>query len=177
MSRIGKNLISLTSGVEVKLEGSVFTCKGPRGILSLNLSPLVAVEISEKTISILPKDKSAAAAAMWGTTRALISNLTIGVTAGFKKTLNLVGVGYKAAVNGNTIELSLGHSHQINHVLGSGVSAVAVSPTQLVLEGNDKQAVGQQAAVIRAYRPPEPYKGKGVRYADEKIILKETKKK
>ncbi len=183
MSRVGKAPISLPKGVEVKLEGGVLTVKGSLSTLTLVVHPQVKANVTTDSITFEPADESREAGALHGTMRALVANMVKGVSAGFERKLNLVGVGYRVSAGGkdadgkDTIKLQLGFSHDVIYSLPAGVKAETPTQTELVIKGSDKQSVGQVAAEIRAYRPPEPYKGKGVRYADEKVILKETKKK
>lgn len=177
MSRVGKSSVLLLDGVKAEVNGKNLTVIGGRGTLSMEINPLVSLEVTDGQITVRPADESIEARAMWGTTRALTKNMVHGVSRGWTKTLTLVGVGYRAAIKGDNIELSLGFSHPVIHSLPNGVKATMSNPNQIVLEGNDKQSVGEQAAKIRAYRPPDSYKGKGVRYIDEKVVLKETKKK
>lgn len=177
MSRVGKNSVLLSDGVKVQQKDKMLTLTGSKGSLSMEINPLVSVEVADGQVAFHPNDESVQARAMWGTTRALVKNMVHGVSLGWAKTLTLVGVGYRAVVKGSSIELSLGFSHPVIHHLPDGVKASMPNQNQIVLEGIDKQSVGEQAAKIRAYRPPDSYKGKGVRYLDEKVILKETKKK
>ncbi len=175
MSRIAKKLIEIPRGVDVKLEGQRFTAKGPGGELSLDIHEDVVVEQQDEGIQVsLEKSKSIA---MAGTMRALINNLVNGVNSGFERKLELIGVGYRAQAKGKTLNLNLGFSHPIDYAVPEGVKIETPSQTEVVVKGADKQKVGQVAAEIRAYRPPEPYKGKGVKYADERIVRKEAKKK
>jgi large subunit ribosomal protein L6 len=161
----------------VTLAATEITVKGPLGTLKQAASSLVNVKKDGDKLVIEAANDSQAANAMSGTMRALLANMVKGVEKGFERKLNLVGVGYKAAVQGNKLNLALGYSHPVVHDLPEGVKAVTPTPTEIILTGVDKQKVGQVAAVVRSYRPPEPYKGKGVRYAEEVIVLKETKKK
>ena len=177
MSRIAKNPVVIAKGVDCKLTETTISMKGPKGELSLVLSPLVNVKQDGDQITFEPVDASRAANAASGTMRALINDMNKGVSVGFEKKLTLVGVGYRAQASGDTLNLSLGFSHPVVHKLPEGVKAEPPSQTEILIKGADKQKVGQTAAVIRGYRPPEPYKGKGVRYADEVVIIKETKKK
>lgn len=177
MSRVGKSPITIPDGVKVRLEDGEIVVTGKGGELRQILNPLITVELKDGVLSVAPVGDSTEANAMSGTFRALIANMVIGVSKGFERKLQLVGVGYRAQSQGSTLTLSLGFSHPVIHVLPEGVTADMPSQTEIVVKGADKQKVGQQAAKIRAYRPPEPYKGKGVRYADEKVIIKETKKK
>ncbi len=175
MSRIGNNPIPIPPKVEVTIGNGQITVKGPRGSLSRELDGRVSVERSGETL--VCKAASTSANAMHGTVRALVAGMIKGVTDGFEKRLTLVGVGYRAQAQGDKVNLSLGFSHPIVHALPAGVKAETPVQTEIIVRGIDKQQVGQVAAEIRAYRPPEPYKGKGVRYADERVVLKETKKK
>ena len=177
MSRVAKNPVALPQGVEVNLAGAQISVKGPLGTLTLVRN--AAVDIVQEGAALQVKAVAGAvnAAALSGTTRALLANLVNGVSKGFEKKLTLVGVGYRAQAQGDTLNLSLGFSHPVAHKMPAGVKVETPSQTEIVIKGIDKQQVGQVAAEIRAYRKPEPYKGKGVRYADEVVILKETKKK
>jgi large subunit ribosomal protein L6 len=177
MSRIGKNPIVIPEKVEVSVGASELTVKGPLGTLKQRLSPDVAVKVDDGKVTFAANGNSKQANAMSGTLRALTANMVHGVKQGFEKKLTLVGVGYKAQAQGTKLNLALGFSHPIVHVLPEGVKAETPTQTEIVIKGMDRQKVGQVAAEIRAYKDPEPYKGKGVRYADEKITLKETKKK
>jgi len=177
MSRIAKAPITVPAGVEVKVNGQEITVKGGKGELVRTLNDAVVVKLEEGVLSFAPVEGAADAWAQAGTARANVNNMVVGVTEGFKKTLLLQGVGYRAQVNGQEINLTLGFSHPVVYSLPQGVSVTAPSQTELVLECADKQVVGQVAAEIRAFRPPEPYKGKGVRYADENVRRKEAKKK
>ena len=169
MSRIAKEPVIIAKGVDCKIADGVIVMKGAKGELSLKLNPLVAIKQDG--------DSSREANAASGTMRALINDMNKGVSVGFEKKLTLVGVGFRAQASGDTLNLSLGFSHPVVHKLPEGVKAETPSQTEIVIKGADKQKVGQTAAVIRGYRPPEPYKGKGVRYADEVVVIKETKKK
>ena len=177
MSRVAKNPVALPKGVDVSLAGGNVTVKGPLGSLTLNRNPAVEVVVEGEQLMVKPVAGAENANALSGTTRALLANLVNGVSKGFEKKLTLVGVGYRAAAQGDTLNLSLGFSHPVAHKMPAGVKVETPSQTEVVIKGIDKQQVGQVAAEIRAYRKPEPYKGKGVRYADEVVILKETKKK
>lgn len=177
MSRIAKNPIPLPAGVEVKIEPNMIQVKGPKVTLSQPTTDAVKVEIKDNQIHCDTTNDSHFAHAMSGTMRALINNMVIGVTKGFEKKLLLVGVGYRAQVQGNTLNLTLGYSHPIAFKVPEGITIETPSQTEIVIKGANKQQVGQVAANVRAFRKPEPYKGKGVRYADEVIVLKETKKK
>jgi large subunit ribosomal protein L6 len=177
MSRIAKSPITLPKGVEFKINGSEVTVKGGKGTLSSIINSAVEIAEKEGVISFKPKSNAVDGWAQAGTARSIINNMVIGVTEGFEKRLQLVGVGYRAQVQGNVLNLTLGFSHPVNHQLPEGVTAETPSQTEIVIKGADKQAVGQVAAEVRGYRPPEPYKGKGVKYADERILRKEAKKK
>ena len=177
MSRVGKLPIPVPQGVDVAISAHTITVKGKEGTLTRALNPLVAVAHDAGQLVFTPSDASPEANAMSGTMRALVANMVGGVTKGFEKKLTLVGVGYRAQASGDKVSLSLGFSHPVVHALPKGVKAETPVQTDIVIKGIDKQQVGQVAAEIRAYRPPEPYKGKGVRYADERVVLKETKKK
>ncbi|MCG2584875.1 50S ribosomal protein L6 [Massilia sp. TS11] len=177
MSRVAKMPIAVPAGTDVALNASSITVKGPLGSLSLPLNGLVKIDNTNNTLSFDVVDDSRESNAMSGTVRALVANMVNGVTKGFEKKLSLVGVGYKAQAQGDKLNLSLGFSHPVVHQMPEGVKCATPSPTEIVISGIDKQKVGQTAAEVRAYRAPEPYKGKGVRYADEVVKLKETKKK
>jgi large subunit ribosomal protein L6 len=176
MSRVGKSPIAL-QGAEVALSDERITVKGPLGTISQAANSLVKVVNDNGTLKIEPVDESREANAMSGTMRALIANMVNGVTKGFERKLTLVGVGYRAQAQGDKLNLSLGFSHPVVHQMPEGVKAETPTQTEIVIKGISKQQVGQVAAEVRGYRPPEPYKGKGVRYANEVVILKETKKK
>ncbi|MGD9944429.1 MAG: 50S ribosomal protein L6 [Burkholderiaceae bacterium] len=177
MSRVGKNPVAIPAGVEVTLADGSITVKGPLGTLSQRVNPLVAISKEGATLTFPPADESRDANAMSGTYRALVANMVHGVSKGFEKRLQLVGTGYRAQAQGASLNLSLGFSHPVVHALPDGVKAETPTQTEIVIKGADRQKVGQVAAEIRAYRAPEPYKGKGVRYADERVVLKEVKKK
>lgn len=177
MSRVAKSPVVLPAGVEAKVDGQQVNVKGKNGALDLTVHPSVEVTAEENVLKFAPRDGSKQANALAGTTRSLVNNMVVGVDAGFEKKLLLQGVGYRAAVKGNTVNLTLGFSHPIDYELPEGVSAAMEGQTTVVLKGADKQVIGQAAAEIRAFRPPEPYKGKGVRYADEYVRRKEAKKK
>jgi len=174
MSRVASSPIKLPSGVAISIDGSQLNVKGPKGSLDLDLHP--SVSFDENDGEYLVKPDSDANLAMAGTFRALVNNMVTGVSEGFQKKLQLVGVGYRAQVQGDTLNLSLGFSHPVEYKAPEGVTIETTSQTEIVVSGCDKQKVGQVAAEIRAYRPPEPYKGKGVRYADERVVRKEAKK-
>jgi large subunit ribosomal protein L6 len=177
MSRVGKIPVALATGVEARVHDGQIVVKGPLGTLSRPASPLVKVDVADGKVSFAATDETAAANAMSGTMRALVAGMVQGVSKGFERKLTLVGVGYRAQAQGDKLNLSLGFSHPIVHQLPAGVKAETPSQTEIVIKGADKQKVGQVAAEVRGYKPPEPYKGKGVRYADEVVVLKETKKK
>ena len=177
MSRIGKNPVNIPSGVEVNIGGDEISVKGPLGVLSQRISKLVSIRRDGETLVVETADGSAAANAMSGTLRALVGNMVKGVSSGFERKLTLVGVGYRAQAQGDKLNLSLGFSHPVVHQMPNGIKVETPQQTEVVIKGIDKQLVGQVAANVRGYRPPEPYKGKGVRYADERVALKETKKK
>lgn len=177
MSRVAKNPVPVPAGVDVQLSDGAVTIKGPQGTLSQPLTNLVKVTLAEGKLQVAAANDSRASRAMSGTTRALLANMVIGVSKGFERKLSLVGVGYRAQAQGDKLSLSLGFSHPVEHRMPPGVKVETPSQTEIVIKGADKQLVGQVAADVRAYRPPEPYKGKGVRYADEVVSLKETKKK
>lgn len=174
MSRIGKQPVAVPEKVQVSIQNGLVEVKGPKGNLSYQLTENVAVEQVEKDIVVKPVDSSNKSRALWGLTRTLINNMVVGVTDGFKKTLEFNGVGYKAAVNGDTITLNLGYSHPIDYKLPVGITA-KVTKNVIELEGCDKELVGFAAAKIRSFRPPEPYKGKGIKYSDEVILRKAGK--
>lgn len=176
MSRVGKNPIAL-DGAEVRIEDGKIVVKGALGSLEANLSNKVSIENKDGQLTVARTDETRESNALQGTTRAVVANMVLGVTKGFEKKLNLVGVGYRAKADGSNLKLELGFSHDVVYALPQGVSAETPTQTEIIIKGVDKQQVGQVAAEIRAYRPPEPYKGKGVRYAGEVVLLKETKKK
>lgn len=177
MSRVAKNPVVLPKGVEVGLAGGDISVKGPVGTLLLKGNPAVAIQQEGEAVVCKPVEGAPNANAMSGTMRALIANMVTGVSKGFEKKLTLVGVGYRAQAQGDTLNLTLGFSHPVAHKMPAGIKVETPSQTEIVIKGADKQLVGQVAAEVRAYRSPEPYKGKGVRYADEVVVLKETKKK
>lgn len=177
MSRVAKAPITLPTGVEVKIDGRNVKVKGAKGELALELNANVDVAVEENVLNISPRDGAKFSRAIAGTTRALLNNMVTGVSAGFEKKLQLNGVGYRAKASGNSVNLSLGFSHPVDYALPEGVTAETPSNTEIIVKGIDKQQVGQVAAEIREFRPPEPYKGKGIRYADEFVRRKETKKK
>ena len=177
MSRVGNSPVTLPEKVEVSISIDQISIKGPMGTLAQRITPNVKVEKIENRLEIKVNENSRQANAISGTLRALIANMVRGVSRGFEKKLNLVGVGYRAQAQGDKINLTLGFSHPVVHQLPKGVKAETPTQTEIIIKGADKQLVGQVAADVRNYRPPEPYKGKGVRYANEQIVLKETKKK
>ena len=177
MSRVAKNPVNIPAGVEVTLNDSEISVKGSKTTLSMPLNDKVEIKQDDNVLSFLPKDDSKQANAMSGTIRSLVHNMVVGVTQGFEKKLQLIGVGYRAQAQGNKLNLTLGFSHPVVHELPEGVTAETPTQTEIVLKTADKQLLGQVAAEIRAYRPPEPYKGKGVKYAGEHILRKEAKKK
>ncbi|WJF90557.1 50S ribosomal protein L6 [Paraburkholderia bonniea] len=176
MSRVGKSPVAL-EGAEVVLSDEKIIVKGPLGTISQNANPLVIIKVEGSTLVFAPADDSREANAMTGTMRALVANMVLGVTKGFERKLTLVGVGYRAQAQGDKLNLSLGFSHPVVHQMPEGIKAETPSQTEIVIKGINKQQVGQVSAEVRGYRPPEPYKGKGVRYANEVVALKETKKK
>lgn len=177
MSRVGKSPVSIPAGVDVSIKDDQISVKGAGGTLSLAQNPLVKVSNNEGKLSFEPVNESREANAMSGTVRQLVNNMVVGVSKGFEKKLTLIGVGFKAAASGNKLNLAIGFSHPVNFEMPAGISVATPTPTEIVIKGADRQVVGQLAAEIRAVRPPEPYKGKGIRYADEKVTIKETKKK
>ena len=177
MSRVAKNPVTVPAGVEVNFGTDALTVKGKNGALSLPLTGAVKVELNDGQLTFAAADDSKHSVAMSGTVRALVANMVKGVSEGFEKKLQLIGVGYRAQAQGKTLNLSLGFSHTVVYEMPEGVSVATPSQTEIVLTGADKQAVGQAAAEIRGYRPPEPYKGKGVRYVGEQVVMKEAKKK
>jgi large subunit ribosomal protein L6 len=177
MSRVGKMPVAVPAGVDVSIKDDQISVKGAGGTLSLAQNALVKVVSEGGKLSFAPANDSREADAMSGTLRQLVNNMVVGVTKGFEKKLSLVGVGYKAQAQGAKLNLAVGYSHPVNIDMPSGIAVATPTPTEIVIKGADRQRVGQVAAEIRAIRPPEPYKGKGIRYADEKITIKETKKK
>jgi len=177
MSRIGKMPVTVPQGVDVAIKQDQISVKGTGGNLSLALNELVKVTNEGGKLSFAPANESREANAMSGTMRQLVNNMVVGVTKGFEKKLSLVGVGYKAQAQGAKLNLTVGYSHPVNMDMPAGITVATPLPTEIVVKGADRQRVGQIAAEIRAVRPPEPYKGKGIRYVDEKITIKETKKK
>lgn len=176
MSRIGKMPVALPAGVEVKIGDSIVV-KGSGGTLSLKNNALVTVRQEGATLLVGAANDSAAANALRGTFRALLNNMVTGVTKGFERKLSLIGVGYRAQAQGQSLNLQVGYSHPVSKKMPEGVKVETPTPTEILLKGADRQVIGQVAAEIRAFRPPEPYKGKGIRYADERVVIKETKKK
>ena len=177
MSRIGKKPIVVPSGVDVKLDGQNVTVKGPKGLLELTLLDDVTISQADEGLVVAPVGDSQQARAMWGMQRTLVDNMVTGVSEGFTRNLEINGVGYRAAVQGKNLQLSLGFSHDVQFPIPEGIEIKCPKPTEVAVSGIDKQRVGQVAANIRQYRPPEPYKGKGVRYSDEYVFRKEGKKK
>ena len=177
MSRIGKKSVAVPSGVTASINGQSVSVKGPKGELKLVLNEQVLVKMEEGAIKVDPKDQTKLARSSWGMSRTLVQNMVKGVTDGFSKSLEINGVGYRAALNGKVLQLNLGYSHDVNYPVPAGIEIKVPKPTEIVISGIDKQRVGQVAAEIREYRGPEPYKGKGVKYAGETIFRKEGKKK
>jgi large subunit ribosomal protein L6 len=177
MSRIGKKPVAIPAGVTAKVEGQFVSVKGAKGELNFTVPDDVDVKLEDNAIAVNPRSQTKRARAMWGMSRSMVNNIVVGVTAGFEKKLEITGVGYKAAVAGKNLNLSLGFSHDVIYPIPAGIAIVAPKPTELTITGIDKRQVGQVAAEIRAYRGPEPYKGKGVKYAGEFIFRKEGKKK
>lgn len=177
MSRIGKKPVELPDGVSANVDGQVVTARGPKGELKLAVSDEVLVKMEDGAIRVDPRDQSKDARAKWGMTRTVLTNIVSGVKEGFEKRLEINGVGYRAAMQGKNLQLSLGFSHEVVYQVPEGIQVATPKPTEIVISGIDKQQVGQVAAEIRKYRPPEPYKGKGVKYAEETIFRKEGKKK
>ena len=177
MSRVGKMPITVPQGVDVQISPDQITVKGANGTLVRQASSLVNIKKDGAVISLEPANESVAANAMSGTMRALINNMVNGVSKGFEKKLTLVGVGFRAQATGAKLNLQIGFSHPVTKDMPAGVSVACATPTEILIKGADRQAVGQVAAEVRAIRPPEPYKGKGIRYADERVVIKETKKK
>ena len=177
MSRIGKKAVAVPSGVTASLEGRTVKAKGPKGELSFVANDNVDIAFENNEFSVRPLDQSKEARSQWGMTRTMIENLMVGASTGFTRTLEINGVGYRASMQGQNLQLALGFSHDVIYTPPAGVEIKVTKPTEIVLTGANKQVVGQAAAEIRAYRPPEPYKGKGVKYAEETIFRKEGKKK
>lgn len=177
MSRVAKSPVTLPKGVEVAINGQDVEVKGAKGALSFTLHNLVDIKNEGGVLSFSPRETTQAGWMQTGTARAIVNSLVVGVSAGFERKLQLVGVGYKAQAKGKVLSLALGYSHPIEYALPEGVTAETPTPTEIILKSSNKQLLGQVAANVRGYRPPEPYKGKGVRYADEKVLRKEAKKK
>ncbi len=177
MSRVAKSPVTIPAGVDVSIKDDQISVKGAGGSLSLAQNALVKVSNNEGKLSFEPVNDSREANAMSGTVRQLVNNMVLGVSKGFEKKLTLIGVGFKAAASGAKLNLSVGYSHPVNFEMPAGITVATPTPTEIVIKGANRQVVGQLAAEIRAVRPPEPYKGKGIRYADEKVVIKETKKK
>jgi large subunit ribosomal protein L6 len=177
MSRIGKRPVAVPSGVTANVEGQTVKVKGPKGAMQVVLHDDVVITMDKASVKIEPRGETKRARSMWGTSRTLVSNLMTGVTKGFEERLEITGVGYRAAVQGKQLSLQLGFSHDVNYPIPAGITIATPKPTEIVVSGTDKQQVGQVAAELRGYRPPEPYKGKGVKYAGEYIFRKEGKKK
>ncbi len=177
MSRVGKYPVSVPAGVSVALAGRTLTAKGKLGELTLDLTDAVDVEVSGNEVKVSPRGEDRRSRTLWGTTRSLVQGMVQGVSTGFTKSMEITGTGYKAAVQGNELVLNLGYSHEIRYQVPAGIKITTERPTAIKVEGVDKQKVGQVAAEIRAYRGPEPYKGKGVKYDNEVILRKEGKKK
>jgi large subunit ribosomal protein L6 len=177
MSRIGKKAVAVPSGVTASIDGQTVKMKGPKGTLQYVVPGDIVVKMENGAIKVDPREETNRARSMWGTSRTLVSNLVTGVTKGFESKLEITGVGYRAAVQGKNLQLALGFSHDVLYPIPEGIAIATPKPTEIVVSGIDKQRVGQVAAEIRGFRPPEPYKGKGVRYAGEFIFRKEGKKK
>ncbi len=177
MSRIGKRPVSVPGGVTTRIEGQTISVKGPKGELALTLVDDVTIELGDDGITVAPRDESKRARSMWGMSRSLVENLVVGVTDGFSKTLEINGVGYRAALRGKDLQLNLGYSHEVVYPVPDDIQVQCPKPTEIVVSGIDRAKVGQVAAEIRRYRKPEPYKGKGVKYSNEFIFRKEGKKK
>lgn len=177
MSRVGKMPVAIPAGVDVSIKDDQISVKGAGGTLALQRNVLVTIVNKDGKLNFEPANESREANAMSGTIRQLVNNMVVGVTKGFEKKLNLVGVGYKAQAQGAKLNLQVGYSHPVNIDMPQGITVATPTPTEILIKGADRQRVGQVAAEIRAVRPPEPYKGKGIRYSDEKIVIKETKKK
>ena len=177
MSRIGKKAVAVPSGVTANVEGQTLKVKGPKGALQLALHDDVVIRMDKNAVTVEPRSETKRARSLWGTSRTLVNNVMNGVTKGFEEKLEITGVGYRAAVQGKQLNLQLGFSHDVNYPIPQGITIATPKPTEILISGIDKQQVGQVAAEIRGYRPPEPYKGKGVKYAGEYIFRKEGKKK
>jgi large subunit ribosomal protein L6 len=177
MSRIGKKAVAVPSGITASVEGQTVKVKGPKGALQVVLPDDVAVKLDKGQIKVDPRNDSKRARSQWGTSRTLVANLIAGVTKGFEQRLEINGVGYRAAVQGKNLQLALGYSHDVVFAIPEGITIATPRPVEIVISGTDRQKVGQVAAEIREYRPPEPYKGKGIKYSTERIFRKEGKKK
>src|SRR6266540_3099543 len=177
MSRVGRKAVAIPSGVTANVEGQTVKVKGPKGTLQLVLPDEVVVKVEGDSVTVDPRNETKRARAMWGTSRTLVSNLVTGVTKGFEKKLEITGVGFRAAVQGKNLQLALGYSHDVVFPIPNGITVATPKPTEIMITGMDRQKVGQVAAEIRDFRGPEPYKGKGVKYAGEYIFRKEGKKK
>jgi large subunit ribosomal protein L6 len=177
MSRIGKRAVAVPKGVTANVDGQRVTAKGPKGQLAVALSDNVEVSMGDSGISVMPRGETKEALAQWGMSRTLVQNIVTGVTDGFEEKLEINGVGYRAQVQGKALNLALGYSHEVSYPIPEGIDIKTPRPTEIVISGIDKQRVGQVAAEIRRWRPPEPYKGKGVKYAGEFVFRKEGKKK
>jgi large subunit ribosomal protein L6 len=177
MSRVGKKPVPVPTGVTANVEGQTVKVKGPKGALSLVIHDDVSVKLQDGKVHVDPRSETKRARSLWGTSRTLVANLLTGVTTGFERKLEITGVGYRAAVQGKNLQLALGYSHDVLYPIPEGITIVTTKPTEITITGIDRQKVGQVAAEIRGYRPPEPYKGKGVKYAGEYIFRKEGKKK
>ena len=177
MSRVGNKLVAIPAGVTADVDGQTVKVKGPKGAVQLVLHGDVGAKVEAGAIKVDPRNETKLARALWGTSRALVANLMTGVTKGFERRLEITGVGYRASVQGKNLQIALGYSHDIAYAIPEGITIVTPKPTEIVVAGIDKQKVGQVAAEIRDYRPPEPYKGKGIRYAGEFIFRKQGKKK
>ncbi|WP_282182999.1 50S ribosomal protein L6 [Aliiroseovarius marinus] len=177
MSRIGKRPVELPSGVTASLSGQTIEVKGPKGARTFTATDDVTITVEDNAVSVEPRGKSKRARQQWGMSRTMVANMVTGVTEGFKKELEINGVGYRAQMQGNVLKLNLGYSHDVDYVAPEGVTVTAPKPTEIIVEGIDQQLVGQAAANIREWRKPEPYKGKGIKYKDEYIFRKEGKKK
>ena len=177
MSRVGKRPVAIASGVTANVEGQTVKVKGPKGAMQFTVHDDVSVELKDNVIRVAPRFETKRARSLYGSSRAQIANLVEGVTKGFEKKLEITGVGYRAALQGKSLQLALGYSHDVVYAIPEGITITVPKPTEITVAGTDSQRVGQVAAEIRSYRPPEPYKGKGVRYSDEFIFRKEGKKK
>ena len=177
MSRIGKRAVAIPSGVTANVDGQTIKMKGPKGNLELVLPNDVTIKMDKGSIKVDPRNETKRARSMWGTSRTLVSNLVTGVTKGFERKLEITGVGYRASVQGKNLQIALGYSHDVIYPIPEGITIATPRPVEIVITGSDRQKVGQVAAEIRDYRPPEPYKGKGIKYAGERIFRKEGKKK